>query len=227
VYGFTIDYIFTEKNKQFDLNVYYQTKKLKCTEKRENMKNDNNDRRTLRTREMIHEALLSLMLEKPYNKITVQHIIDRANIGRSTFYSHYETKDELLADSLEFMLEMLNNHLNHDISKGRIIPARELFEHIKEDSRFMKALVKAGSENLFFDKATSNWNKNISVYILSQIPEGKETAVPIPLLTGYICNTLIYLLRWWINDKMKVSPVHMEQYFLELVNPSIKSIISE
>ncbi len=55
------------------------------------------DRRIQRTRQLLQDALITLILEKGYNKITVQHIIDEANVGRSTFYAHYLDKDELMA----------------------------------------------------------------------------------------------------------------------------------
>src|SRR5437867_8818115 len=54
------------------------------------------DRRIQRTRKTLHEALMALVLEGPYDSITVQQILDRANVGRSTFYTHFQDKDELL-----------------------------------------------------------------------------------------------------------------------------------
>ncbi|BEK90857.1 TetR/AcrR family transcriptional regulator [Nocardia seriolae] len=54
------------------------------------------DRRVRRTRMALHRALIELMQQRPYARITVQDIIDRADIGRSTFYAHYQDKDDLL-----------------------------------------------------------------------------------------------------------------------------------
>jgi AcrR family transcriptional regulator len=192
------------------------------------MKSKDLDRRSMKTRQLIHEALLSLMLEKQYDKITVQDIIDRANVGRSTFYSHFVTKDELLESSIEQMLEMTNSFLSQvsDNSDNlRLIPVFELFEHIKENSRLMRALVKAKSVNLFVDKAKIYWNDKIETYLYSQLPKKSETTVPIPILTNYISSTLIFLLEWWVDSKMPYTAVQMEQFFQELVNPSIRSII--
>ena len=54
------------------------------------------DRRVQKTKKILSEALIALILEKGYEKVSVQDIIDKANVGRSTFYSHYESKDQLL-----------------------------------------------------------------------------------------------------------------------------------
>ena len=126
------------------------------------MKNNAPDRRSLKTRSAIHEALFSLMMEKPYNKITIQDIIDRANVGRSTFYAHYETKDELLLDSISHLMDILNNYIvsyvEHNGDTTRLIPVTELFEHIKENSKMMRGLIKSNSAEVFFEKAQSYWN---------------------------------------------------------------------
>jgi len=195
------------------------------------MKINEQDRRTLKTHQAIHEALFSLMLEKQYNKITIQNIIDRANVGRSTFYAHYATKDELLFSSIEHLLEMLNKYIiSYVESKGdksRLIPVTELFEHIQENSRILRGLINAESADLFFDKVQAYWNNRLEEYFNSKCPKGKEPKVPITVLANHISSTLIYMLKWWVNNKMPYSPLQMDQYFQELINPCIHSIISD
>ena len=71
------------------------------------MKTKENDRRVQRTRRTLREALIALILEKGYDQVTVQHIIDRADVGRSTFYAHFENKDKLLLSGFENVREML------------------------------------------------------------------------------------------------------------------------
>ena len=212
------------------MNVHYGTIRLNCSERGSMMKNNEMDRRTLKTRKAIHEALFSLMHEKQYNKITIQDIIDCANVGRSTFYSHYTTKDELLFESIEHLLELLNQYImsviEHNGDELRLIPVTELFEHIKENSRLMKGLIKAESADLFFEKAQAYWDNKIGEYLCSKLSKDKEPKVPIAILTNHISSTLINLLKWWVNNKMSYTPSQMDQYFQELVNPCIHSIIS-
>ncbi|MCK0473712.1 TetR/AcrR family transcriptional regulator [Halalkalibacter sp. APA_J-10(15)] len=193
------------------------------------MKNNEFDRRVLKTRQAINEALISLMEEKKYSKITIQDIIDRANVGRSTFYSHFATKDELLFSSVEDFLEILNqyikSYIEQDGDKPRMISVIELFEHIQEDSKTIKGLFKTDGADLFFEKVEAYWNDGIEEYLQSKLPLGEEPKVPIKILTNHISSTLMNLLKWWVNNNMSYTPYQMEQYFRYLVNPCIDSVM--
>ncbi len=193
------------------------------------MNNNEQDRRILKTREAIQDALYSLMSEKQYNKITIQNIIDRANVGRSTFYSHFATKDELLLSSVEHFLQILNDYIKSyfesEGEKARIIPVVELFEHIKQNSRVIKGMYNAESSELFFERVQRFWNSQIEEYLSSKQTKGKKLKVPIEVLTNHISSTFIYMLKWWVDNKMPYSPIEMDQYFQELINPCIHSIM--
>lgn len=65
--------------------------------------------RIQKSRKLLHQALISLILEKNYESITVQQILDRANVGRSTFYMHFRDKDELLIMGFEHLREILHD----------------------------------------------------------------------------------------------------------------------
>lgn len=190
------------------------------------MKKDE-DRRVLKTRQGIQDALFSLMQEKAYSRITIQEIIDRANVGRSTFYSHYETKEDLLISCVGDLLEALNQYMVNQLEEGdttpRLLPVDELFEHIREQNKVLKGLMKAESSDLFFDKVQAYWNSSIERYIKSGLPENYNPPVPIVILTNHITGTLINLLKWWINNKMVYSPAQMDHYFHLLINPCLEN----
>src|SRR5512133_2571769 len=71
------------------------------------------DRRVIRTRQALREALLSLMDEKDYNHITVEEITERANMGRTTFYLHYRDKEDLLLDEFADLIHELTDQVAH------------------------------------------------------------------------------------------------------------------
>lgn len=194
------------------------------------MSNNEVDRRIGKTRRLLQDALFSLLQEKQYNKITIQDILDRADVGRSTFYSHYGTKDDLLFSSIEHLLEMLKQsiieYLDKQENTTRLLPVTELFDHIKENSRIIKGMLKTDSSELFFQKVQDYWNKSIEEYLQTKLPVNTQPMLPLVILTNHITSTLISLLKWWLNNKMLYSPAQMDEYFQLLINPCIDSVLN-
>jgi len=103
------------------------------------------DRRVVRTRDILGDALVALMQEKPFESITVQHVLDRAGVSRSTFYEHYEDKNDLfLSDAAEFFEAMSTALSKHGDKSNRVAPVGEFFAHVAEQRRFHDALVASG-----------------------------------------------------------------------------------
>lgn len=76
------------------------------------------DRRIRRTQKSLHDALISLVLQKNYDSITVQGILDRADVGRATFYSHFKSKDELLTSGAQELRNALNSAVQGERSSS-------------------------------------------------------------------------------------------------------------
>ena len=103
--------------------------------------NDKNDRRSQRTRQALGDALVELMMEKGYDAISIKEIIARANIGRSTFYSHFVDKDELFVSLMDRVVNMLSQHVPQESSTGNpYFPSLGLFQHIQEQWKLYKIL---------------------------------------------------------------------------------------
>lgn len=89
------------------------------------------DERIRRTRTRLSDALVALILEKPIDKLTVQEVLDRAGVGRSTFYLHFRDKDDLFLSVLEQGLEMWTTALTRAQEKShRVAPVAEFFGHV-------------------------------------------------------------------------------------------------
>jgi len=180
------------------------------------------DRRVAKTRKAIFAALNELLQEKKYSKITVQEIIDRADVGRATFYSHFPTKDDLLSGSIENIFESLSEQLNGHMTQGQeneLLPIAALFSHIKENERIIIGVAISGSGEMLFEKFKSYWGFRIRPLIMAHIPNGGKPIVPIDMLINHIIITLIELIKFWIQDGLRYTPEQMEQYFLELIYP--------
>src|SRR6059058_5315500 len=103
------------------------------------------DARVRRTRDALGDALIALMQEKPFETITIQDVLDRAHVSRSTFYSHYTDKDDLLMSDAEEFFEALSMALSaHGDKSDRVFPVKEFFMHLADVQPFFKALIKSG-----------------------------------------------------------------------------------
>src|ERR1044071_10392792 len=99
------------------------------------------DARIRRTRDALGDALVALMQEKPFETITVQDVLDRAHVSRSTFYSHYSDKDDLLMSDAEEFFESISMSLSaHGDRSDRVFPVQEFFTHLADVQPFYKAL---------------------------------------------------------------------------------------
>ena len=103
------------------------------------------DRRVRRTRDALGDALVGLMHEKPFAEINVQDVLDRAQISRSTFYTHYSDKDDLFLSDAEDFFEMMAFHLSREGERSnRVAPVREMFAHLGQVRPFYAAMVASG-----------------------------------------------------------------------------------
>jgi AcrR family transcriptional regulator len=176
------------------------------------------DARVRRTRDALGDALVALMHEKPFETITVQDVLDRAKVGRSTFYSHYSDKDDLLMSDAEEFFEMVSMLLSRRGDQSeRVFPVQEFFSHITEAKQFVDALVSAGNITSNMELARGQFARGIERR-LSELARGQQIpADERPALAFAYAGALLALLTWWIDRGMKQSPAEMDQLFHKLV----------
>jgi AcrR family transcriptional regulator len=122
--------------------------KAKKTKKKSQNSHRKTDRRIVRTRDTLGDALVALMHEKKFDEITVQDLLDRAGVGRSTFYAHYRDKQDLFLSDVEDFFESFSKSLaRQGASTKRVLPVKELFTHIREVREFYSAVVTSGMMN--------------------------------------------------------------------------------
>ena len=140
------------------------------------------DRRQQKTRTAIFDAFSELLSEESYSRITIQTIIDRANIGRSTFYSHFQTKDDLLnAMCTELFRHIIDGVMNHDLpadhhnAPGVPDPVFcHILQHIKDNSYHIKDLLISESSDIFLKYFRDSLRSLISIYILQSSDHQKK-----------------------------------------------------
>lgn len=172
------------------------------------------DKRARRTRDRLGSAFVALIHEKPIENVTVQDVLNRAAVGRSTFYLHFRDKNDLLLSQLEVFLETMSTLLSvrKEISR-RVVPVAEMFEHIENQKKLYRILADAGRLNDFFDLAQGYFARGIEdrlreSRLLPKIPQG-ELAARACALAG----SLLSLLRWWLDRGAKEPPGEMDELF--------------
>ncbi len=187
-----------------------------------------NDRRSQRTRRNLLDALVSLMQEKTYETIAVQDILDRADVGRSTFYAHYQDKEALMVDMLEHLMDALSrmDEQTPEAAGARLLPVRELFEHVMLNQRLFKGVVRGHGLELFFEKGQEYWSQKVADRLQARLPAGETPAVPIPVMAQFVSGALVTMLRWWLDHKTPYSPKEMDEMLHRLVMPGIAAGLS-
>jgi AcrR family transcriptional regulator len=182
------------------------------------------DRRTQRTRQTLSHALIALIQEKRYEAITVQDICDRANVGRSTFYAHYQDKDDLLASNFQQMMESLGSQV--EWRDGRfILPVAPLFQHVQEHHHLYQALARGGGFDVLLRAGQQQWRAQIEKHLAMSLPPGHLPAIPLDVITVYLAGALQTMLLWWLERKMPYTPERMDEMFQQLVMPGVNAAL--
>ena len=184
------------------------------------------DRRSQRTQQTLMDALIALLAVKPYDEISINEIVDRANVGRSTFYAHYQSKDDLLKSGFERVLDMLMQHVRFgEAEQGLQLDTTPLFRHASGHYELYRTLVwGSGFELLTRDGHVALGEKFQESFSLL-LPEKQETSIPLDVLSYSMAGTLLILLKWWLDHKMPYPPERMDDFFQQLVMPGARDIL--
>ena len=196
------------------------------------MKEKTPDRRVQRTRRLLHKALMSRVLEKKYESITVQEILDRADVGRSTFYTHFQGKDELLVSGFENVKNLLQSAQatgSGSVGKTyeRIIGfSLAMFEHANEYRAVNRALLGSNAEAIVRRQIHAALAGVISQEVRREMQEGKRANYPVSaeLLTHFLVSTYISVLTWWLKSRNPVPPEDINAAYRHLALPCLASI---
>ena len=173
------------------------------------------DRRVRRTRDALGDALVDLMHEKPFSAIRVQHVLDRAKVGRSTFYTHYRDKDDLFLSDVEDFFEGMANLLSRrGEDSNRIAPVREFFAHVAEWKEFHAALVASGKVRDVMELGHGYFARAIE----QRLSEVQPLRISFRTAMAHaLAGALLSLLSWWIDRGMPASPHEMDDMYHHMV----------
>lgn len=184
------------------------------------------DRRQKKTRDAIFTAFTALLSQKNYSQISVQDIIDTADIGRTTFYAHFETKDYLLKDLCEELfghiidtaMGLPHGHYHYSCGSETDSVFLHLLRHLQENDRNILELLSSQNNEIFLRYFKSNLKKLI---VLQYAERGalKNSVLPEDYLVNHITSSFVETVDWWISHRMKETPEEITGYFLAVIEP--------
>ena len=175
------------------------------------------DRRVRRTKQRLNDALNELILEQGYDRITVQDLIDRADVGRSTFYAHFETKDDLLMGQMVQLQEEMGWALSGDRPlTGSVVGSLPLFQHLAEHHEQFKAMIGSRGIQMVSEAVHDSLCRYITEELERRGARGERHAAPIDARAGFLAGSLMAFATWWLDRGMPYSPEQMDEMFQEL-----------
>jgi AcrR family transcriptional regulator len=191
------------------------------------------DRRVQKTLQLLQNALVELISEKGYDAVTIQEILDRANVGRSTFYAHFENKDHLLNSILIRLNEMFEQR-NKQLAEGKIKSGLmhngsdmsfKVLQFVEQNHRFFKALL--GQQN---NRAL---NQPVYDYLFAQtyqhlgllIPRQKVDPLRLEMVVHYYVSAFVGILVWWLENDRPYSVEELGQLLKQLTLPGLREVL--
>ena len=173
------------------------------------------DPRAARTRDRLGDALIQTLLAKPFDDITVQEILDRAGVSRSTFYEHYRDKhDLLLSDAEEFFAGMSTLLTRSNDPSERVAPVRELFTHLADARDLYTALLESGRMHDLRELGEAHLARGIAERLARPRRHGSPPPAEMrPALAHAMAGSLFALLSWWMRQGMTPTPAEMDRLF--------------
>ncbi len=182
------------------------------------------DRRVKRTRATLRSALVSLIVEKGYDSVTVQDIIDRANVGRSTFYAHFRDKEDLLRSGFgELRAELISR--NAEPPGGRLLSfSLGVFEHAYGHRHVYKAMV--GRETIaVVQRQLQRLFSELVRNDLKAFAPNAEREPAFDLLVHYAVGALLATVTWWLDQNARETPQEIDKLFRQLTIPGIRAAL--
>jgi len=213
------------------------------------------DRRVQKTRKLLQDALIELVAQKSYESVSIREILETANVGRSTFYSHFQDKDQLLHSILDRLNELFEQHekqfldakknfgnadimnLTHEFS-----PTLSLFQLVGQNHRFFKAMLGNRGYGIFakpvydyvFAHIHGIFTKPVHNDMVANMHESfkilksheKYGSLESEIAAHYFVSALMGILVWWVEKDMPCTADEINRLFRQLAIPSFGQVLA-
>lgn len=179
------------------------------------------DRRVTRTRRLLHQALMELIRRKSYESITIQDLLDEADIGRSTFYAHYAGKDELLRRGFEQLrTELEASSIGSDATAAgepALAFSAAMFAHAHQYKEIYRALVGSGGNRIVLAEI----HRVLLEMLQKELDSLPDMGIPRELAGKFVVDAFQSVLTWWLERRADLDPADVNLMFRRLVLPAI------
>ena len=186
------------------------------------------DRRVERTRERLQQAMSELVRERRYDTITIQEITDRANVGRTTFYLHYGSKDELFLSCHETIARGF--HSLHSLSREELLspyaPARMIaaYRRLLEAEAMLAPIFQGPDSRFILRQIRDRSAEQIEAMLRTGLAEA-DSVIPLDLLAAYLAGAQIALVAWWLEKRQPHSAESLAQSFHRLQRAAVRDAL--
>ncbi len=177
---------------------------------------DKIDRRIARTRRLLGEALLELVQEQSFDAITIRDITERADIGYATFFRHYDSKEELLAEQLEGIIRQIEGLAGDRSGDYFQREGALLYEHARENELLYRGLLGGHVNAQVIRRLRDALIKVIRPHIEGHIKE-EELLVPLEIAVNHVAASALEMVAWWLENDMPYPPYDMGSYYERLI----------
>lgn len=185
------------------------------------------DRRVERTRELLQKALIELIGERGYDAITIQDIVDRAQVGRTTFYLHYNSKDELFLSCHEAIVREFHIGLLHPLSREELLSPEippdmtSAYRHLEGGRALLYPIFQGKDSQLILRQIRDRSAREIEANLRAVFAEADST-IPLDMLANYLAGAQIALMQWWLEKRQLHTPDNLTQTLHRLQRAAIR-----
>jgi AcrR family transcriptional regulator len=185
---------------------------------------EKSDRRVSRTRRQLREALMSLILEKGYDAVTVEDITSRADLGRTTFYLHYKDKEELLLESIDAIANDLKAQVDllgsaRGQTDGQPRPIHMAFHHAAENADLYRIILQGEGATKTATRLRRIISSGVIEFLQARAQNttgGPSNPTMLQMVADYFASALLGYMTWWLEEGTPYPPDEMADRFLDL-----------
>ena len=180
-----------------------------------------------RTRSSLHTALIGLAREKPYSAIAVKEILNRANVGRSTFYTHFRDKDDLLESGIHEVLDSARGASRRQSPVDRLLSfSLPVLRHIDEHRQVAGPQMKREGRLVMHARLGAALRELLAGDLAVLVAKPMQQT-EVDLVAQHVASTFVLVLNWWVERVPALTPADVDARFRELIVPTMTGVMTK